>query len=371
MKHTSLMVLTLCLAVSLSAAATPKPPAINIPDSASTLLTTHKQQIAKRVAYWKGYMLNATSAKDVIVAREGILSRTDFFRTTNTSYRSAYAEQLVKQFAPLLNTTAMPKTNTADLKWIKQVNTAILFSRVLQPETLPVQLKMLTSPKAAIRLLALRGLARQKQNLFRGSKPAFDTIAAALTTSLPKETNPLLLEACCDMIDMTKTGAKTLPATSRAAVGKQCDALMGLLVTQLRTLLADEDLMFRADATTIASATKKTLIALRNNAVIVGGKPAVKLALQRSLDLAVSTLAAYEAGLDDDPKSNLATASAAVLIQSETTLSSLSGQAKNFIAAALKTRNLDERLPNVGEAVVAKWVDALKSTGITGPTKMN
>ena len=369
MKYTSLMVLTLALAASISAAA-PTPPAINISDNATTMLKTHKAQIAKRVSYWKDYVLNAASAKEVTSACTMILSRSDMFRTTNTDYRNAYGAEVAKQFGPLLSAKAMPKTNTPDLKWTKQINAAILFSRIAQPTTLPVQLKMLTSPKASMRLLALRGLLRQKQNLFRSTKSPFDTVTATLTTTLPKETNPLVLAACGNLLDMTKTDAKSLPASTKATVGKQCDTLMSLLVVQLRVLLDDEDLGYRPDAVTIAMTAKDVLITIRNNAVAIGGKPATKIALQRTIDLAVSTLKAYEAGMDDDPRSNLAGASAATLTQAETSLSSLTNQAKNFIAAALKTRNEDERLPNVGEAVVAKWIDALKPFGITGPTKL-
>ncbi len=369
MKYTSLMGLALCLSATLAAAA-PTPPALSIPDGATSMLSSHKQQIAKRVAYWKTFVLSAPSAENVITARDAILSRSDFFRTSNSAYRNAYADAVVKQFGPLLDTKAMPKTDSPGLKWTKQVNAAILFSRMAQPTTLAIQLKMLASPKASMRLLALRGLAKQKQNLFRSDKSAYATIAASLAASLPTETNPLILEACCDLLDLTVIDAKNLPATKRATAGKQADPLMGLLAVQLRTLLIDENLMFRPDATTIAAVTRKTLATLRNNAAIMGGKPATKLALQRALDLAVSSLTAYEAGMDDDPKSNLATSSAAALVQAEATLGSLSNQAKNFIAAALKTRDVDERLPNVGEAVVAKWVDALKPFGITGPTKM-
>ncbi|MBT3277929.1 MAG: hypothetical protein HN909_09435 [Phycisphaerales bacterium] len=365
MKHARLTLLTLFLAASLSVAALPKGPELNIPDAVASLTSTHKAQIANRVAHWAGLIKTALSASTMIEIRDTILSKRDLTLRSASVYREAYVAELVKQIAPLLEAKALP-ADSPKLQWIKQINIAILFSKLPQANALDVQVKLLSMPQKAMQLMGLRGLARQKKNLFRGE--TFTTITAAMSKTLPTETNPLILSACCDVLNLSRSDAKTLLAPKRAAVAQAATATMVQVVARLRANLSSGKIAFDPSAPTSAAAAKTALKTLRDNMSVLTGKPATTQALQLTMDVADGALIAYEAGLDQGEKSNLAATSAAVLVEVESAFVFLSKKSKNYIGSALRTRSIDERLPNVGEAVVDKWADELKGFGITGPS---
>jgi len=378
-------------------------PTINITNDVAqgALQNSHRQQIDEYVAHHVKIMAGAATKDAVVASRRKLTDSYNRFGSQAQEYTMAFAASLAKHGEVMLKVVASDDR----LASLKKVNLALAASQMGQVSLSPLAVQMVSHSDASVRFFGWEAYASMRPAvLATGGKPT-ETMFAALSDRLAKETDPHVLGQMMRMFvfrGIDQFGGLVSQEAYDAGVAQFFKVLQANWTNLCRRVL-DADGQ-TAEAASIAVETPNRFRAeikgkvadkdvaqmLANMAWSAGKAFDQSLAIQAAADLARKAEQANRLATREPTEPNLETAKAAtaaaakaatkakrtvaqlpsvpqsefaistiskLLTDCEAAMNSLTGAGSNFIDGALKKRSSD---PGADvRMAVFKWVDAL------------
>jgi len=354
------------------------PPVVNIPPELirNKLRDEDKKKVTARIQWWRDQITILHSNADVTEARQALLK--DYRRVPHPIYRSTFAEICTTKLMGLLTGKTIKPDDP--LRTVKRINTAIAFSKMPVPASLPALDYMISCHNQAMRYLGWKGYMSMRKSLLR-DQGRQEKFIAIVKKGLETETSPLILEEIFSIMDLADS--EDLSSSLRQAVQK----------TFLQVLLTSWDSRRRqvlaADNADMISALRTGITALTG---MGKGLKADAVVLQLILNMADSAASAFgetiarEAKIaeqiknetDEDKLKELRstqsqvqavkTSCQALLTECEDALNELTGGKATHLKNALT--DPDEKVGDRAAAVktaVLSWADSMVKSGVKEP----
>ena len=352
-----LTISTLVLVFStLALAADPPLPEIANSELGRPLLNQYKKQIARRVAFRKKQLLDATDDAACVKARKLCVRDYEFYN--DAYYQEEFAKEIATQWMELLTAKALEGDVMAR---IRQINTALAMAKMAAPTMQRGWEKMVRSDQPVFRSIGWLGYSRGRTALLKkGQKKSIDALVASMKAGLGTETSPIVLQQIFGVLSPNEMPSMT--------DGTQKQFVNALIVhwDTLRLGLLSDPQIDRLEALTGAALALETL---SKSSVLATAKDKAKLS-QMAIDLMQSAAKAY-----NDNTKTIATDKAfhaaihTLLTQCEKSLQATSGKTDKKIQAALTSNDALVRADRAAAVMgaVLEWADGLKSQGVTDP----
>jgi hypothetical protein len=353
--------LVLVLSAAL-AQAQPKMPEISPELMETRLLQIHRKAVQARIDWWKGKLASATTDEEIIEARKNI--RRDYSRYLNDVYREAFTEMATASLMPMLQGQGLDLTTRLDQ--LRQLNVAIVLTKMKYLPSLPALKVMIASDNQALQYLGWQGYGQlQPKLLAKGGEPLKSYLALLADTITP-ETNPLILRP---IFSALAAEGMTLPKAQAPQASKKLLGRFEAIWPMLRKSIPPKS---SGDATA-SSPGDPVVFDLAEPAVsavmnIAANLPADASAektrcLQLVYSMAQTAAAEYDRAFQQAPPDGASMARMGDLLSlCEDALSAMTGQKKQYVAEALQADVA--RGAAVQEAVLIKWLDDLKPMGV-------
>lgn len=336
-------------------AASMTPPQINIP-AAGPLGPGDIAQLTKRMQYWADQIVKATTPADVTAA--GLGARNDYRLYTSRDYQYRFAEVAGRVLGPILN-NGIPKDDK--LRRLKEVNLALILSRIPQVNIMSALKAMVTHSNPAVRYLGWEGFRTVRTQILAQSPQFAQTMLDTLSAAAAKETAAPTVGAIFEMADISSLSSEAIPTSTLQKAQQQMFKLLAdNWLTWCRRVMVGEAEMSRSCQK--APAAIKTLAAAQAAGPAAGPASKTK-ALQMLLDLSYSAAKAYDFSAGQGP---IAKENTLLLRICESAMADLSGKDSNYFIAALADKTTVDHGAAVRGAVF-KWADDLKALGVVEP----
>jgi len=347
---TAMVILALGLA-GYAPAASMIPPQINIP-AAGPLGPGDIAQLTKRMQYWADQIVKAATPADVTAA--GLGARNDYRLYTSRDYQYRFAEVAGRVLGPILN-NGIPKDDK--LRRLKEVNLALVLSRIPQVNIMPALKAMVTHPNPAVRYLGWEGFRTVRTQILAQSPQFAQAMLDTLSAAAAKETAAPTIGAIFEMADISSLSSEAIPTSTLQKAQQQMFKLLAdNWLTWCRRVMVGEAEMSRS--------YQKAPAAIKTLAAAQAAGPASKTkALQMLLDLSYCAAKAYDFSAGQGP---IAKENTLLLRICESAMADLSGKDSNYFVAALANKTTVDHGAAVRGAVF-KWADDLKGLGVVEP----
>lgn len=326
-------VLAVVLAVCVAASAAE--PVIDIPESAAqgALQDIHRKQIDEYVAYHIGRMGSATTQELVIAARNKLTGTSGYVRYGRAAeYMSAFGTSVATHGTDMLTKLA----SDDPLSDLKEVNLAIIASRVQQVSLQPLVAAMVVHGNPAVRFFGWQTYALIRMQVLTVGGKVAQAMYSSLANAMAKEQDPHVL---AEMLKMFRLPRETdADAAYREGQSKLFNILkenwIGLCQ---RVLKADGTVMEGADTGVAATVRLKG---------VLGKEVDEKLVIQMVANMTWSAGKAYDLALQIQEAAN-----AAELAKKENERATIEPSEANLAAAKLAGQNARQLAAKVGKKV--------------------
>ena len=346
-------------AISLLAAATPLLAQDGPPPLGGEGSIPADAQIDAWVKYWIDRIITADTDRQIIEARQSLVSGYDRF--TDAGFRYTYAELAASRMTPMFN--ALSQIEEDELRAVREINGAMAVAMMDQVSAQLTLQTMVSHPNAGVRYWGWRGLANIRElSLAQGPNTA-QGLFAALQQQGAAETSAIVFGVMFE----TLTLPVSPPATVSSAIWDQAiDAFGGVLSAGWADWC---DQVSTADPSWVNVSAEAVDAMSRLGHFQSNDAPALKQTLHHLLHM---MYAAYHAYYQAEPDSDPQRYSIVLLLGCEGSLRRHMPLPDNadIVEDALtdsSIRNHRTRLANVGQAVLT-WKDHLvNDSGVVAP----
>ncbi|MDY6913447.1 MAG: hypothetical protein SVT52_03185 [Planctomycetota bacterium] len=279
-KHAGPVCLALFVTVLAAGSSFSAPPVLNIPDTAlrDQLLAVHEKQIESRVKYWADMIRTAENEKDILAARDGLVS--DYLAYDSVAYRYSYARLTAKHCTPLL------KLNNP----AKQINVSLVISRMPQVASQSALDKMVVHANPAVRYLGWAGYGSLRMLILAQGSTYQRKMYTSLAKAADKETSAPVVGMIFKVLNLPPVATGLVAAADLREARKQFFVIIEKnWPTRCRQVLGGDAQM--------AEACQKAIAALSGFAPVMSeGKRGLKEMLQMIVDMAWCSARAYDLG---------------------------------------------------------------------------
>jgi len=326
-------VLAVVLAVCVAASAAE--PVIDIPESAAqdALQDTHRKQIDDYVAYHIGKMVSSTTQESVIAARSKLTGVGGYLRYGRASeYMSAYGASVATHGKDMLTKLA----SDDPLSDLKEVNLAIIASRVQQVSLQPLVAAMVLHGNPAVRFFGWQTYALIRTQVLTVGGKVSQAMYTSLANAMVKEQDPHVL---AEMLKMFRLPRETDGDDAyREGQSKLFNVLKENWISLCRRVL-------KADGTVIEGANTGVVAAVRLKGAL-GKELGDKEVIQMVANMTWSAGKAYDLALQVQEA-----AEAAALAKKENERATMDPSEANLSAANLAGQNAKQLAAKVGKKI--------------------
>ena len=300
-------------------------------------------QIDLHIEYWLARMVAARTAKDVYLAREGLLADYNKY-VTSIRYQVSFARGAAATIPP-----AMGKLSTNDpLIALKEINFAIVVSQMEQLTSIPALDALVRHANPGVRFLAWRGYRGVRDQAIRKGRKDAATLFAALRRHAATEPSPLVAAVIVDILHIEKS------AWTTNAFKKAFDLNFNTLVEMLKNCC---NRLAAGDGTWSRPCLAALPILQTAEGFYKPDRNRTTLILQQLVNIAQAAAKAYD---NANGKGRIVLHCTPLLQQAEQVIASLSADVGNDIRKTLtdKKKSPIEKAKAIRRSVL-DWIDRL------------